>query len=91
MDDSDVELDEEGDYFLCYVAEDGYGLKTVKEAHVLVATPEAIQDLNGSRQIDYRRDTILGAHNIYDVGQRLTKILTRDTGWIKEGCGEEKR
>ena len=91
VDDSDVELDEEGDYFLCYVAEDGYGLKTVKEAHVLVATPEAIQDLNGSRQIDYRRDTILGAHNIYDVWQRLTKILTRDTGWIKERCGEEKR
>lgn len=72
------ELDEEGDYFLRYVAEDGYGLKTVKEAHVLVATAEAIQDLNGNRQIDYRRDTILGAHNIYDVGQRLTKILTRD-------------
>lgn len=40
--------------------------------------PEAIQDLNGGRQIDYRRDTILGAHNIYDVGQRLTEILTRD-------------
>lgn len=58
---------------------------------MLVATPEAIQDLNGSRQIDYRRDTILGAHNIYDVGQRLTKTLTRDTGWIKERCGEEKR
>lgn len=31
VDDSDVELDEEGDYFLFYVAEDGYGLKTVKE------------------------------------------------------------
>ena len=54
VDDSDVELDEEGDYFLCYVAEDGYGLKTVKKAHVLVATPEAIQDMAKKSTVNSR-------------------------------------
>ncbi len=68
VDDSEVALDKEGVYSLRYVAEDGYGLETVGETRVLVAAPEDIQELIGSRQIDYRVDTILGAPNIYDAG-----------------------
>jgi len=68
VDDSEVLLDREGVYALRYVAEDQYGLETVEQSRVLVAAPEDIQGLIGSRQIDYRVDTILGAPNLYDAG-----------------------
>ena len=68
VDDSEVHLDQEGVYPLRYVVEDGYGLETVEKARVLVAAAEDIQELIGSRQIDYRVDTIIGAPNIYDAG-----------------------
>jgi len=68
VDDSEVDLDREGVYQLSYVAEDNYGLETVEKARVLVAEAEDIQELIGSRQVDYRVDTILGAPNVYDAG-----------------------
>ena len=68
VDDSGVDLDRPGEYSLCYVSEDRYGLETVEEARVLVASAEEIQALIGRREIDYREDTILGAPNIYDAG-----------------------
>lgn len=68
VDDSGVNLDEPGDYLLRYVAEDSYGLETVEETKVLVAAQDEIQALIGHRQIDYRKDTIIGAPNIYDGG-----------------------
>ncbi len=68
VDDSGVSLDEPGDYSLRYVAEDSYGLETVEETKVLVADADEIQSLIGRRQIDYRKDTIIGAPNIYDGG-----------------------
>ena len=68
IDDSDVELDREGSYTLRYLAQDSYGLETVGEALVMVASPEEIQGLIGRRRIDYRVDCILGAPNIYDSG-----------------------
>ena len=68
IDDSDVELDQEGSYTLRYLAQDSYGLETVEEALVMVGSPEEIQELIGHRQIDYRVDCILGAPNIYDGG-----------------------
>lgn len=67
-DDSDVELDREGAYQLRYRAVDSYGLETVETARVLVAEADDIQELIGHRRIDYRRDIILGAPNIYDGG-----------------------
>lgn len=68
IDDSDVELDQAGSYTLRYVAEDSYGLETVEETLVMVASPDDIQELIGQRMIDYRSDCILGAPNIYDGG-----------------------
>ena len=68
IDDSDVELDQAGSYTLRYVAEDSYGLETVEETLVMVASPDDIQELIGKRMIDYRSDCILGAPNIYDGG-----------------------
>lgn len=68
VDDSRVNLEIPGDYRLRYVAEDSYGLETVEEARILVAEESGIQELIGCRQIDYRKDTILGAPNIYDAG-----------------------
>jgi len=68
VDDSQVELGRTGSYPLRYTAEDSHGLETVEEARVLVAEAEDIQDLIGSRRIDYRIDTIIGAPNIYDAG-----------------------
>lgn len=68
IDDSDIELDQEGRYTLRYLAQDSYGLETVEEALVTVASPDEIQRLIGKRRIDYRKDCILGAPNIYDGG-----------------------
>lgn len=68
VDDSEVNLDEPGEYSLRYVAEDSYGLETVEETKILVAEEDGIQALIGRRQIDYRKDTIIGAPNIYDGG-----------------------
>lgn len=68
IDDSDVELDQAGSYTLRYVARDSYGLETVEETLVMVGAPEDIQELIGQRRIDYRRDYICGAPNIYDGG-----------------------
>lgn len=68
VDDSGVELEEPGCYTLRYVAEDSYGLETVEETLVMVASPDDIQELIGKRRIDYRRDYICGAPNIYDGG-----------------------
>ncbi len=68
VDDSEVETDHEGVYQLRYLAEDRYGLETVESVNVTVASPEAIQELIGRRQIDYREDMIIGAPNIYDAG-----------------------
>lgn len=68
VDDFAVNLEEPGEYALRYVAKDQYGLETVEEAKVLVAAGEEIQALIGRRQIDYRKDVILGAPNRYDAG-----------------------
>ncbi len=68
IDDSEIKLDEEGRYTLRYLAQDSYGLETVEEALVTVASPDEIQGLIGKRRIDYRTDCILGAPNIYDGG-----------------------
>ena len=68
VDDSEVHLEEAGEYSLFYLAQDSYGLETVEEARVLVAAGEEIQELIGQRLIDYRTDTIIGAPNIYDAG-----------------------
>lgn len=68
VDDSRVNLNHEGVYPLRYLAEDSYGLETVENTRIMVAAPEEIQELIGSRQIDYRQDIILGAPNIYDAG-----------------------
>lgn len=68
VDDSEVNLDEEGIYRLRYLAEDSNGLETVGNAKVMVASSEEIQRLIGGRRIDYRSDTIIGAPNIYDAG-----------------------
>lgn len=68
VDDSLVILSEEGEYPLRYMSEDAYGLVSVEEAKVWVASADSIQDLIGNRQIDYRVDAIIGAPNIYDVG-----------------------
>lgn len=68
VDDSRVQLDQEGVYRLRYLSRDGYGLETVEETQVMVAAPEEIQELIGHRQIDYRVDCIMGAPNIYDGG-----------------------
>lgn len=68
VDDSEVQLDREGIYSLRYLAEDSYGLETVAETRIMVASAEDIQELIGWRQIDYREDIILGAPNIYDAG-----------------------
>ncbi len=67
-DDSDVRIDQEGVYQLRYRAVDSYGLEAVETARVLVAGAEDIQELIGHRRIDYRRDVILGAPNVYDGG-----------------------
>lgn len=68
IDDTDVNLNEEGCYTLRYLARDSYGLETTEERLVLVASGEEIQELIGKRQIDYRIDYICGAPNIYDSG-----------------------
>lgn len=68
VDDSLVILSEEGEYPLRYTSEDAYGLVTVEETRVLVASPDEIQEFIGKRQIDYRVDVVMGAPNIYDVG-----------------------
>jgi len=68
VDDSEVEPDSEGVYQLRYLAKDNYGLETVENAQVIVASPEAIQEMIGRRQIDYRKETIIGAPNVYDAG-----------------------
>lgn len=68
VDAATVDLGTEGSYALRYRAVDSYGLETVAEASVLVASAEEIQSLIGKRMINYRVDTILGAPNIYDAG-----------------------
>ena len=68
IDDSDVKLDQEGCYTLRYAARDSYGLETVEETLVTVASADEIQGLIGKRRIDYRVDYINGAPNIYDGG-----------------------
>lgn len=68
VEDSQVFLDREGEYVLRYAATDSFGLVTVEQAKVLVASKDDLQALIGRRQIDYRVDTILGAPNIYDAG-----------------------
>lgn len=68
VDDSEVRLDREGAYQLRYRAVDSYGLETVETARVLVAGADDIQELIGHRRINYHRDVILGAPNIYDAG-----------------------
>lgn len=68
IDDSDVKLDQEGCYTLRYLARDSYGLETVEETLVTVASADEIQGLIGKRRIDYRLDYICGAPNIYDAG-----------------------
>ena len=68
VDDTAVNLAEDGMYELYYLAEDSYGLETVEKATVMVASGEEIQELIGQRRINYRTDTILGAPNIYDAG-----------------------
>ena len=63
-----VNLAQEGEYVLTYKAEDSYGLETLQETKILVASADSIQALIGNREINYLRDTIIGAPNIYDVG-----------------------
>lgn len=68
VDDSEVDFDREGAYQLRYLSVDSYGLETVEKARVLVAGADDIQELIGHRIINYRKDVILGAPNIYDGG-----------------------
>ncbi len=68
VDDSRVDQDRKGKYLLRYVVRDGYGLETVEEAQVLVASPDELQELIGQRRINYHEDTIIGAPNLYDAG-----------------------
>lgn len=68
VDDSEVKLDQSGSYPLRYVVEDGYGLETTEETRILVAGEDALQEMIGRREIDYRTDVIMGAPNIYDAG-----------------------
>ncbi len=68
IDDSEVELEQPGLYTLRYLAEDSYGLETVEETLVMVASEKEIQELIGKRRIDYHTDYICGAPNIYDSG-----------------------
>lgn len=68
VDISEVSLDREGSYPVIYRTEDSYGLETSVEASLTVASAEELQELIGRRLIDYRRDTILGAPNVYDAG-----------------------
>ncbi len=65
---SDVVLGREGEYTLSYLVADSYGLVTEEKAKVLVASEDDLQALIGTRQIDYRKDVIIGAPNIYDAG-----------------------
>ncbi len=68
VDDTAVNLSEEGEYVLCYEVADFYGLKTSAETIVTVAKATDIQELIGHRQISYLTDVIMGAPNIYDAG-----------------------
>lgn len=68
VDDSEVDLEKEGAYQLRYAVTDQYGLETVEKVRVLVAEADDIQELIGHRKINYRKDVILGAPNIYDGG-----------------------
>lgn len=83
VDDSQVELDQEGSYTLRYVAQDSYGLETVEESLVMVAPAEEIQELIGHRQIDYRVDCILGAPNIYDGGASEREDMTETLEYMR--------
>ena len=68
LDDSLVQLSEEGTYKLSYRVEDDFGLESISYADVVVATQEDLQALVGSRQVDRSRDRIIGAINLYDAG-----------------------
>lgn len=83
VDDSLVVLSEEGEYPLRYTSEDAYGLVTVEEAKVFVASAEEIQDLIGNRRIDYRVDTIIGAPNVYDVGVAAIDDITATLEYVR--------
>lgn len=83
VDDSEVRLDREGSYQLRYVAVDSYGLETVEKARVMVAEAEDIQELIGHRKIDYRKDIILGAPNIYDGGVSESEDMEETLRYMK--------
>lgn len=83
VEDSRVALDREGEYILSYAATDSFGLVTVEQARVLVASPDDLQALIGSRQIDYREDVIMGAPNIYDAGVSQTDNLSETLEYMR--------
>lgn len=68
VDDSQVDIGEEGEYVLSYTAEDSYGLVTQESARVTVLASERLQELIGKRQIDRENFRIVGAANPYDGG-----------------------
>lgn len=68
LDVGQVELLKEGEYTLHYKVRDAYGLETIAETKVLVASADVLQAQIGKREINYLRDVIIGAPNVYDVG-----------------------
>lgn len=68
VDDRLVQLSKEGTYRLSYHVKDDFGIDNVSYADVIVATPEDLQELIGSRQANRIRDRIIGAINPYDAG-----------------------
>ena len=83
VDDSLVTLSQEGEYILRYIAEDAYGLQSIEETTVMVASAEYIQKLIGAREIDYRTDYIIGAPNVYDVGAAKKADISETLEYVR--------
>ena len=68
VDDTGVDLTEEGVYWLSYRVEDSHGIEEVCDAKVVVASAADLQEMIGRRQINRNSHRIIGAANLYDGG-----------------------
>lgn len=83
VDDSLVNLSEEGEYVLSYSVRDSFGLVTTEESKIVVLSEERLQELIGKRQIDRNSLHVLGAANPYDGGAGEEDNLAYELDYLR--------
>ncbi len=83
VEEGQVKLDQEGTYPLAYRVEDDLGLDAVSYARVTVVSPERLQEMIGSRQVDRETARVVGAINPYDAGASQEEDLEEALAYIR--------